>query len=430
MNQMEQAKQAKTLHSESLLTKPNVVGVGIGYKQTSGRVTGEVGVVVMVRKKIPMAGLESSALVPLRVEGVRTDVLEVGDLRPLQQPTDRWRPAPGGTSIGHYKITAGTLGSIVRDRRTGQRLILSNNHVLANSNEAQPGDPVLQPGSADGGVPEEDTIAHLERFCPIDFGTAPPTCSIAEAYVRVGNGLAGLMGSKHRLNTEQVNPAAVNLVDAAVAAPLNQKDILDEILEIGVVSSTTRAVLGLPVRKSGRTTGYTTGEVLVLDATVEVQYGLGRKGVFEQQIVTEALSRGGDSGSLLVEANTPRAVGLLFAGSDQATIHNPIQAVLDCLDIEFSSPQLVDKQSDTRSQFERAQAVKQLYETELLNKANVIGVGMGLKHIRGQRTDAPAIVVMVTNKVPGHMLAPEDVIPHEIEGIPVDVKEIGDVEAQ
>lgn len=116
-----------------------------------------------------------------------------------------WRPAPGGLSIGHFRISAGTLGVVVRDRVSGERLILSNNHVLANSNDAQAGDPVLQPGGADGGSVPEDTIAELLRFEPLEFNEAPPTCGIASTMAGVLSGLADLLGSKHRVRAYQVN---------------------------------------------------------------------------------------------------------------------------------------------------------------------------------------------------------------------------------
>ena len=147
------------------------------------------------------------------VEGIPTDVIEVGVLRALQAPTDRWRPAPGGVSIGHYRITAGTLGVVVRERTTGDRLILSNNHVLANSNDALPGDAILQPGPADGGQLDTDLIARLERFVPIQFNSSPGSCSVAKSVARAANALAELIGSQHRLTTFQQDPGAANLVD-------------------------------------------------------------------------------------------------------------------------------------------------------------------------------------------------------------------------
>jgi hypothetical protein len=333
MSERAQVTEIKELYKQAILTKPNVVGVGTGYKVRGKQKTDELCVVTLVRQKIAKEGLAAEALVPQSLDGVPVDVIEVGDLRALQARTDRWRPAPGGVSLGHYKITAGTFGAVVRDRNTGARLILSNNHVLANSNDASPGDPIIQPGGADGGRVENDTIAYLERFCTIDFGISPPVCTIATGLAALANLLAALLGSKHRLEALQANPSAANLVDAAVARPVADDAILDEILEIGEIQGTTAAMLGMTVRKSGRTTAFTTGEITVLDATVSVSYGPGRIARFDNQIVTSPMSQGGDSGSLLVDNSSQRAVGLLFAGSDQSTIHNPIETVLDCLEV-------------------------------------------------------------------------------------------------
>jgi hypothetical protein len=333
MSQQENVTRVKEQHKQALLDKPNVVGVGRGYKVSGGQTTDEESVVILVRQKLPPAALSPAALVPRTLDGVRTDVVQVGDLRALQSPTDRWRPAPGGVSIGHYLITAGTFGAVVRDRTTGERLILSNNHVLANSNDAALGDPILQPGPVDGGQQTSDTIARLLRFVPIQFNVEPGQCSIAEAAAGLLNLLARALQSQHRLQTLQVIPQATNLVDAAVARPLDDADISDEIREIGVVTGTTSAFLGMAVRKSGRSTGFTTGTITVMDATVSVSYGTGRTAQFENQIVSTPMSAPGDSGSLLVTGDALHAVALLFAGSDEATIFCPIQAVLDSLDV-------------------------------------------------------------------------------------------------
>lgn len=327
--------QVKEEHKEAILNRPNVVGVGVGYRETERSLTDDVCVVVLVERKVAPVALPAGALVPRAVAGRRTDVREVGEIRALQAPTDRWRPAPGGVSIGHYRISAGTLGCVVRDRATGDRLILSNNHVLANSNDAAPGDPILQPGGADGGVEPQDVIARLERFVPIHYNIAPGTCGIASAVAHLANAVAILLGSGHRLQSYQQNQQATNLVDAAVARPIDDAFVLDEILEIGEPAGTTEAVLGMAVRKSGRTTGFTTGAVTVLDATVSVSYGSGRTARFENQIITGPMSQGGDSGSLLVSGATQDAVGLLFAGSDQTTVHSPIDLVLEYLEVDL-----------------------------------------------------------------------------------------------
>jgi len=327
--------QVKETRKDNLLTMENVVGVGVGYKIKNGHPSEDVAIVVMVSRKLPLPALAPESVLPKQVDGVNVDVVEVGQLRALQARTDRWRPAPGGVSIGHYKITAGTFGAIVHDRLTGTRLILSNNHVLANSNDAEIGDQILQPGPIDGGSVQNDTIAHLERFCPIEFSSEPGSCSIAATYASLGNSIAGLLGSSHRVNTQQTNPQATNLADAAVAKPVDENDVLDEILEIGTVQGTEEGFLGMSVRKSGRTTSFTTGQINLINATVDVNYGGSKTARFENQFVAGPMSQGGDSGSLVVAGDSQHAVGLLFAGSDQSTIFNPIQAVLDCLEVEI-----------------------------------------------------------------------------------------------
>jgi hypothetical protein len=111
--------------------------------------------------------------------------------------------------------------------------------------------------------------------------------------------------------------------------------VLDAILVIGQITGTTLGELGMPIRKSGRTTGFTTGEIVAIDATVTVNFGAGRSAVFENQFVAGPMSQGGDSGSLVVAGDSQEAVGLLFAGSPQTTIFNPIQTVLDLLEVDL-----------------------------------------------------------------------------------------------
>jgi len=422
MSEFEQVRQAKTFHKAALLNRPNVVGVGVGYKTTGKQETSDLCVVVMVRQKMPLVDLPEEAIVPQEVAGVRTDVIQVGFIRALETPTDRWRPAPGGVSLGHYQITAGTLGGVVYDRMTGERLILSNNHVMANSNNARPGDPILQPGPADGGELGPDTIALLDRFIPIRYNSEPPTCTVAKTYAWVGNSFAYILRAEHRLQVVQSRATATNLVDAAVARPIDPDYIRDDNLEIGQIDGVVEATLEMGVCKSGRTTAFTTGTIRVLDATMTVNYGLERVATFENQIVSTPMSQGGDSGSLLVTSDTHQAVGLLFAGSSQATIFNPIQAVLDQLRLEIRR-----QASGKQALVSQAQIVRQKYQAMLMSQANVVGVGIGLRHAGGKRTDDFGLVVMVRHKVPEILLEPEELIPTELDGIPVDVKEVGEL---
>ncbi len=333
---MEKVQKALKKKKKQLLKLPNVVGVGVGFKQVGGVTTGQPAVVVLVEKKVPAAQLLPNQMVPQTVDDVATDVIQVGKLRfldQLMQPapppvgasptglelqkadprrTVKVRPAQPGVSIAHYKVTAGTFGAVVVDRRSRQPLILSNNHVLANSTNgrdrlAKKGDAILQPGPYDGGS-LADAIATLERFVPIR--------------------------AKKLRRFSALGTNKENLVDAAVGRPLSPDLITAPIMDIGPVKGIAEASIGMNVRKSGRTTGLTQGKVLAIGATVNVAYGFDREATFAGQIVAGPMSAGGDSGSLVVdEAN--RAVGLLFAGSEESTVFSPIQTVLDLLKVDL-----------------------------------------------------------------------------------------------
>ncbi|MCI0512607.1 S1 family peptidase [candidate division KSB1 bacterium] len=339
-----QLLEVKKVSQTELMKKQNVKGVGIGYKVKNGVRTDQLCLVVMVQKKVKNQALSSADLVPAEIQGLPTDVIEVGEIVAHKARTDRWRPAPPGVSIGHYAITAGTFGAVVRDVATGQKLILSNNHVLANSNDASLGDNILQPGAADGGKNPQDLIGTLERFVKIQMegdsgGDDNPTCPIAKAVAWFLNLLAKLFGSRHRLEARRVvtiEASEPNRVDAAVAKPLSQDAITNEIIDIGKVNGIREAELGLAVMKSGRTSLTTEGSITAINSLVQVSYGGTKIANFEDQIITSYMSKPGDSGSLLVSKDKHEAVGLLFAGSDTVTIHSPIIFVMEYLNIDFN----------------------------------------------------------------------------------------------
>jgi len=83
----------------------------------------------------------------------------------------------------------------------------------------------------------------------------------------------------------------------------------------------------------------------------------------------------------------------------------------------------------SQEELERLREVKDRHQLELLNKPNVVGVGIGFRHRRGRRTSEAAIVVSVTEKVPESDLAADEVIPEELEGVPVDVQATGPIRA-
>jgi len=291
-----------------LLALDNVVGVAPSLKVAGGKPTDQWSLTVLVDRKLPKNKLDKEAVVPAQIDGVVTDVVEVGEIEALAFNA-RMQPAPPGFSLGHHDITAGTFGCLVRDLRhcdcppadqcrggpspdaAGDYLILSNNHVLAKSNGARAGDLILQPGPFDGGVYPSDAIAKLERFEPITFGF----------------------------------PSGFNLVDAAVARPLYSRGVTASIIGVAMPNGIGQALTGMLVIKVGRTTQVTVGRVLATNATVAVNFGVG-VAVFRHQILSTAMAAGGDSGSLLMDANL-NAVGLLFAGSAAVTIHNHIANV-------------------------------------------------------------------------------------------------------
>jgi|Deesub1362A_J573_1020465.scaffolds.fasta_scaffold04872_3 hypothetical protein len=84
---------------------------------------------------------------------------------------------------------------------------------------------------------------------------------------------------------------------------------------------------------------------------------------------------------------------------------------------------------DHQALVERARRVKEKYEQELMAKANVVGVGVGLRQRGGLFGDEVVLVVMVRRKQPRSQLAEEDLVPSELEGIAVDVQEVGEISA-
>ena len=319
----------------TFLKKQNVIATGIGYKTVSGQKEPILSIICSVAEKKPKAQLSSKDLVPADIDGIKTDVVETGRIHALNSHLQRHRPAPGGISIGHRNITAGTLGCVVK--KGGQRVILSNNHVLANSNAASVGDAILQPGPADGGKYPDDHIANLLEFIPIEFGTSGggggSNCPIANSIAASLNLFAAASGSNTRLQAVK-KQAGDNQIDAAIAMPLNDAEVSDDILDIGAIAGMAQGVLGMAIQKSGRTTQYTTGTIDQIDVTVDVEYGAGQIARFTDQLLAGPMSQGGDSGSAVLD-NDKNLVGLLFAGSDSTTIINRIEHVFSALGLNL-----------------------------------------------------------------------------------------------
>ncbi len=316
----------KRQYLDELFARSNVVGCGVGFKIAGDVQTGEPCIVISVSRKLPKAQLAAADLIPKLINQIKTDVIETGLFRAFHNPQQKLRPVQPGVSIGHHAITAGTLGCLVR--RDGETLILSNNHVLANSNAARPGDAIFQPSPMDGGT-AEDKIAELVSFVPLDYGNAGP------------EGCAGLLGRlmaaiklvSGQPASQAPTPTGSNHVDCALARPIAPGLVLEDILQIGRPTGVGSATLGTRVQKFGRTSAYTQGQIIQIDVTASVDYD-GKLAVFHDQWMAGAMSQGGDSGSAILD-DQRRIVGLLFAGSDSTTLINPIQFVLDALNVQI-----------------------------------------------------------------------------------------------
>jgi len=318
---------------------PGVVSVAVGYRYKSGKRTGEVCIVVGVERKKPLSRLLRKDTLPTEIEGVRVDVVQYGRIKALGL-TARVRPCPGGYSCGHPQITAGTLGCWVKRGAGSESYVLSNNHVLANSNAAALGDPELQPGAYDGGQVGRDAIAKLAEFARINFAGQDGNggCSVAKAFVSVLNAAAKLLGRSTRLAVRQIDQPTPNLVDAAVARA-DSEELVDARVEyIGPVVGIRDLKLGDRVTKVGRTTGLTTGSVTAVDGSVSVSYGDAKTAEFAEQVFISAdegeFSAGGDSGSVILTEDNYLG-GLLFAGGEGVTVANRIANVVSLLGIRL-----------------------------------------------------------------------------------------------
>ena len=296
----------------------------------------------------------------------------------------RHRPLELGSSIGHARVTAGTLGAFALGVRGPGTFLLSNNHVLADEDRAKKGDAVLQPGRADGGRAPADVVASYER---------------AVRLKRTGN---------------KVDAAIARLADGVEIGPLRLRGA-------GTLLAPRVDALapGDRVLKLGRTTGLTRGVVSAIEVDrVIVGYDQGEKR-FDDQIELTGLantpfSRGGDSGSLIVDAGRHPAA-LLFAGNDADTTYaNPLAAVLAALKITLVGAGAV---SGARAGA-HAEAKRQAHALFSAH-GRVVGVGMTRKNGR------PALKVNFARPPKARARMPKEVL-----GLPVVVAVVGEVRKQ
>jgi hypothetical protein len=337
--------QARQQVSPSFLAKDNVVACGVGYKIKGDQQTTTPSVVVSVTHKVPADQLKPGDLIPPAVDGVPTDVVETGEVVAFGiSRTTAMRPVRPGLSISSLNGPTGTVGCIVR--RGDQLFLLSNNHVLGRLNDAKPGDAVIQPGGADGGL-IADQVGTFVQYTPITFLSATEADAVitgagaqsaepqgcAAIIQSILSSLTGSSGPTPGIKPPPLPPQG-NMVDAAIAAPTSNNLLDPNIIDIGAPpQGIAFAKLGMQVFKSGRTSGVTEGIVTQVDVDINVKYD-DRVARFTNQIIITPFSKPGDSGSLILDFQR-NAVGLLFSGSDLITVATPIQLVLKALDVEL-----------------------------------------------------------------------------------------------
>ncbi|MGA3047935.1 MAG: hypothetical protein ABSD67_14995 [Terracidiphilus sp.] len=228
----------------------------------------------------------------------------------------------------------GTLGSLIQDTNNHQYL-LSNNHVLARSDHASPGDMIVQPGLIDNNcTPYGDATGTMPVGSLTGWLALSSSATNADAAIaQVDSGTVSTTGSILELGARQPD-------GTLAAAPPG-------ISSTGGKGET--ATLDLTVAKSGRTTGLTCASVSALDVDVNVDYYLDcaetkpylTKSYTNQLAISgNQFSDAGDSGSLVVDAGNAEPVGLFFAGGTDASgvsqgVANPAPDVLNELNAQL-----------------------------------------------------------------------------------------------
>lgn len=333
---MDEIIAIKRKYVGQLLSLKNVREVGIGWKNG---VEGDLCIVVGVTKKLPLELIDYEDVVPIEIEGFKTDVTCAEDPQ-LQSNIGRVRQP--GYSIGNEKITAGTLGCLVK--KNGNTMLLSNAHVFTPDATAEEAEStgIVQPGIYDGGKMPDDYAAFLVEYVPVVPSTEFSACPVTITIQKILNGVYRLARRSTRWKAVSVR-TALNFVDAAIAVPITKFDPV--VKDLWKPTGIVEAELGMKVVKTGRTTGTTRGKVTQVDVTTTIQYGGIKMAIFGEQIViegnTKSFSAGGDSGSIVFKELTSHddtdhlICGLLFAGSNTITIINRIQNVFDALGISL-----------------------------------------------------------------------------------------------
>jgi hypothetical protein len=358
------------LHGDALLDDQsnNLIGVGIG-KKSAGPIDDDAPFCItgFVEKKLPESQITAQGMSSFaeaaatlakddrfQMLDLELDVVETGSgftaqpgltvpvsqrgvyggLPPILDLQKRFQVLRSGIGITNphrsypKNLSVGTLGFFVRDDN-GRTYLVSNNHVIADENNAKKGDAVVQPGTLGLTSSELSLMNSLAKL------TAQLKIAEVSAWVdlkfRSTSGIpfndvdcaAAELASGGR-DVSEIARAGLGGNLTGVAAPFAVDPIT------GKLTGSTR------VHKAGRTTGWTEGQVTQLAVVTDVRYRAGsarfrgQLGIAPSSDNSGPFSKAGDSGSGIVNEHQ-QLVGLLFAGSETRTLANPIQGVLDAL---------------------------------------------------------------------------------------------------
>lgn len=295
-----------------LMQVPGVTGVDVARKRVKGKETRIPAILVFVAKKGKYAPENE---IPPFIEGIPTDVEEavfaphVG-IAPGTADTDsaRYDPCQGGGAIAPARFSNmyGTLGALVTDTLSGNKVWLSNYHVMCvDSTWGNPGvdKNITQPAIDLGGSEAADTIGQVVR---------------------------GQRG-------QVVVPFGYDLyIDAAVCSS-NGRAASASVRTLGIPNGAANATVNGLVFKYGATSLRTSGKVASTNFTCWIS---GVEFYYQYRVNPISpggtpLSQPGDSGAAVFDANS-NVVGLVIGG-DGATysVVNPIGQIISALNISI-----------------------------------------------------------------------------------------------
>ena len=249
------AIEAQERHTPGLLGQSGIVGTGVGVNPQG---------VPVIRVYVATPGVPA----PQALDNIPVERVVTGQIVAHCYQSECPRPVPLGVSTGHPDITAGTIGARVKDSN-GNVYALSNNHVYANQNNARSATASCSQVPLMAVRNPDNTIGALADFEPINFSG----------------------GDNH--------------IDAAIASTTTA--MVQNVTFSGYKPTSTlaEAILGITVKKEGRTTGVTSGQISEVNVTVNVCYAgfpvCTKVARFVNQFaVAGSFSAGGDSGSLIV----------------------------------------------------------------------------------------------------------------------------------